>query len=482
MSGLRLLHQQNNQFGVTKGKHLSFDARTRVGGRCFWLTVRLLAPGVVLAFTLLGIYPPYLFAAPPAISVGSCAEVFNTGASGLVVRSGPGTGYSKVGTIPDGTIVKIVGGPTNNNGYTWWKHDRGGWSAGNWLREKSCPGGGPSAQISARIDNYSAEPRQLKVGETTTLKLNFTNTGNATWTFYAATTLKKPNGGTVDLSLQPVSLGQGQQGTVTWTHSADMEGNWDLVFGVWKESAHQNSLDRTGWLVGYITVNQFETLPRLVLSSPLVISPAKDAYNAGESLQARFTIRNMGNVPTTLDVLTAGGRDPDGTVIDFGWERNVTVGANSEHPYFGQLLLPPKAGTYHFFCSYRMLDGNWNTSIDLGERLTDKDRIKDIVVNVSFISAIPPRNRGMIVIPRDQFPEGDGNPIPIYVPPPIDDSPTLRYESYWETRYEKVVTDNDFDWNTAIIEFKPGPASTPLEALLEAIIEFRIKNRTVWYT
>ena len=35
MSNSRLLHLHSNQIGVTNGKHLSSDARVRVGGGCF---------------------------------------------------------------------------------------------------------------------------------------------------------------------------------------------------------------------------------------------------------------------------------------------------------------------------------------------------------------------------------------------------------------------------------------------------------------
>src|SRR5262245_31111690 len=86
-------------------------------------------------------------AAPAAISVGACAVV-SSGGVGLNVRSGPGTNYSLVGSLSDGTVVKITGGPTSANGYTWWQHDHGGWSAGNWLVDTSCPsGGGGSGNI-----------------------------------------------------------------------------------------------------------------------------------------------------------------------------------------------------------------------------------------------------------------------------------------------------------------------------------------------
>jgi len=74
----------------------------------------------------------------PTLSVGGCAQVFNLGDMPLRIRSGPGVGYSQVGKLYDGTVVRIIGGPSSGDGYTWWQHDHGGWSASDWLKEASC--------------------------------------------------------------------------------------------------------------------------------------------------------------------------------------------------------------------------------------------------------------------------------------------------------------------------------------------------------
>jgi len=59
----------------------------------------------------------------------------------LNVRSGPGLGYSVIKTEPSGTTGKVVGGPVDADGYTWWKiqYSDGvtGWSAENWLEKYS---------------------------------------------------------------------------------------------------------------------------------------------------------------------------------------------------------------------------------------------------------------------------------------------------------------------------------------------------------
>ena len=114
-----------------------------------------------------------------------------------------------------------------------------------------------ASQVAAQIVSYSASPRQIQVGQQVTLSMTIKNTGNASWTFYGAVSLRKPDRTQVNLNLKPLSLGVGQQGTVSWTYAPDLAGNWDVVFEVWKEASQQNSLGHTGWLTEYIVAETF---------------------------------------------------------------------------------------------------------------------------------------------------------------------------------------------------------------------------------
>jgi len=116
------------------------------------------------------------------------------------------------------------------------------------------------------------------------------------------------------------------------------------------------------------------------ITSPLEILPRFAAYTIGEVITAQFAITNTGTEPIHFTVLTVGGRDPDGEVVDFDWEQNVTLNPDESHNYIGDLTLPNKDGTYYFFCTYQAADGNWNTSIELGPSLTDDDRAKRLAV------------------------------------------------------------------------------------------------------
>ena len=203
--------------------------------------------------------------------------------------------------------------------------------------------------------------------------------------------------------------------------------------------------------------------PYPVITSPLEITPEKDEYYVGDILAATFAIRNEGETPLTFSVLTVGGRDPDGLVVDFEWEKDITLDSNEEHTYVGGIILPYRVGNYHFFCTYQRPDGTWNTNVDLGEGLTDSDRIEDIVVDSKYyLIGAPYKGRGAIIVPEELFPEGKGEVIPIYVPSVVDGSNALLEDGDWQPieNFEKVKF--DFDWAEFFANLSvPGPPENP---------------------
>ena len=125
---------------------------------------------------------------------------------------------------------------------------------------------------------------------------------------------------------------------------------------------------------------------------PELISPvritSKAGYSVGDTLTAKFTVRNSGNAAIHLDKLVLGGRFnggmlPSGVFPDFTY-RSITLQPGQEYPYEGALEVT-EAGNYNFFVAYyianpteaekQLLDSNnWNTCIDLASGLTDSDR------------------------------------------------------------------------------------------------------------
>lgn len=152
-------------------------------------------------------------------------------------------------------------------------------------------------------------------------------------------------------------------------------------------------IDDAGQTANYLATI-FVPAPALpVITSPLVITPVKDIYYVGDSLEAEFTIKNIGDVPIALDVLTVGGRVngwcPAEGCPDFSF-RSVTLQPDETYQYQGSLTLTQK-GNYHFFIAYhienptpeekKLLDeNNWNTCMQLGEGMTHADRVKNIII------------------------------------------------------------------------------------------------------
>ena len=75
-------------------------------------------------------------AAPAAnLSIGAKATV--NVAAGVNMRSGAGTGQSRIKLLPRNSVVEIIGGPKEANGYVWWqiRDEAGteGWAAADYL-------------------------------------------------------------------------------------------------------------------------------------------------------------------------------------------------------------------------------------------------------------------------------------------------------------------------------------------------------------
>lgn len=80
--------------------------------------------------------------APPRVplTIGDKAVVCCTDGAGLRMRAGAGTGHPLVKTLPEGTVLEVVGGPQEANGYTWWQvRDEvgtSGWVAADFLTKQ----------------------------------------------------------------------------------------------------------------------------------------------------------------------------------------------------------------------------------------------------------------------------------------------------------------------------------------------------------
>jgi len=303
----------------------------------------------------------------------------------LNVREGPGLSYSIIDTVPVGTVGQIMGGPVEADGYIWWEVyyavEIRGWSAENWLEPY------PQPICVVKLQKDGVEINEVGIWEFFDIYV-----GNSK--------------GDELLKAVRFSSDDTRDGYPTgeWTKWYDWDissEDWDAITKIkrwafatpgYKEVWAEVKDEGGHTAVGYATI--FVPAPSLpVLISPLVITPVKDIYEVGDVLEAEFTIKNVGDTAVTLDVLTVGGRlngfiPPEGAP-DFTFH-SITLQPNESYQYQGTLTLN-QTGNYHFFVAYyienptpeekRLLDeNNWNTCVELGEGLTHKDRVKNIIV------------------------------------------------------------------------------------------------------
>ena len=93
-----------------------------------------------------------------------------------------------------------------------------------------------SASINSYVPNDPNNPVEVQVGNSTSISVAFTNTGNTAWSFIAGASVWDSNGNIVGDYSRTVYLGTGQQTTVSWSHTVNSEGDYWLQFGIWKDS------------------------------------------------------------------------------------------------------------------------------------------------------------------------------------------------------------------------------------------------------
>ncbi len=183
-----------------------------------------------------------------------------------------------------------------------------------------------TALVTAAITGWAGTTTSVQEDQQGTIQYTFTNTGNVTWTFGAGATLRKPDGSEVDLGLQAVTVGAGASQTVTWTHTFDAVGAWDVRGAVWKESsAPSTNLADSGWREDVITVT---AQPVVVVTATLDNwNGTSSSVEQGQSGTVQYTFTNTGNVTWTFGA-GATLRKPDGSEVDLGLQA-VTVGAGA---------------------------------------------------------------------------------------------------------------------------------------------------------
>lgn len=75
--------------------------------------------------------------APPRVQVGGWVRVRGTEGGDLRLRATPGLSGETLAFVQEGSLLRVLEGPVEADGYTWWRvqapEDQTGWAAGQWL-------------------------------------------------------------------------------------------------------------------------------------------------------------------------------------------------------------------------------------------------------------------------------------------------------------------------------------------------------------
>ena len=168
-------------------------------------------------------------------------------------------------------------------------------------------------EILARIDSYSpsneGNPATIEVGDSVTIRVTFTNTGDSPWRFIAGASIWNSNGQIVvdyDTTLSS-PLQPGQQTTVSWSHTVSQLGDYWLQFGVWKQTP-------------YVSGNLLDKEPSP--SRRLIVGVGPTKFRIGDRVRVTVNL----NVRTCADTSCSEISDPQypgyapagaiGTVLD----------------------------------------------------------------------------------------------------------------------------------------------------------------------
>ena len=132
----------------------------------------------------------------------------------------------------------------------------------------------------------------------------------------------------------------------------------------WKDLLE--SLNREPFMEDVIFTAKYKVppaIPDIRVTKSLTILQ-KEPYYVGQTIDAEFIIINKGTAPATFNVLTVGGRGPEGEtdVRDFTFKTDITLNPGESYNYKGELKLLDN-GTCHFFIAYQTSDGKWETSV-----------------------------------------------------------------------------------------------------------------------
>jgi hypothetical protein len=184
------------------------------------------AASIIIFIMLLVSMQPLVFAAK--FNLGDIVEVFNTGASGLVVRDAPAG--NAIGKKYDGDRGVVIAGPQNAylGGvlYTWWKvrwagDSLEGWSAENWLMKVTPP--------DLTVEDIWIYPESFNPGSGVTIYTRIKNIGAGAAASGQGLWIKAYFDGGLCYQEGIEGLGAGYAYTFQWGYTWPSNTNWHTI-------------------------------------------------------------------------------------------------------------------------------------------------------------------------------------------------------------------------------------------------------------
>ena len=157
----------------------------------------------------------------------------------------------------------------------------------------------PPFPLSGSFDSWEpSEPVLEHIWNEVELSFQFTNTSEHPWEFFAAATLRRPDGRQDHLApMRAVQLEPGNQGVARWTYIVEQIGEYDVIYGVWAFAEEGKEpefrVDNNGWQSGHLVVH--EGCPTTPDARIFGFSPFKEAHVlAGGSVTLSMDFRNTG--------------------------------------------------------------------------------------------------------------------------------------------------------------------------------------------
>ena len=159
----------------------------------------------------------------------------------------------------------------------------------------------PPFPLSVSFDSWEpSEPVLAHIWNEVELSFQFTNTSEHPWEFFAAATLRRPDGRQDHLApLRPVNLEPGEQGVARWVYTVEQIGEFDVIYGVWAFAGEgkepESRVGNNGWQSSHLLV--YEGCPTTPDARIFGFSPFNETHVlAGGSLTLSMDLRNTGVV------------------------------------------------------------------------------------------------------------------------------------------------------------------------------------------